>query len=739
MNRTGKEPIKSPATANPWRNIFSRLGSRQAWVSVILLFLVLEIPTLSIERARWIHPQPSLTLMLVFSMIAAWLLIRGRLPGIVIHIIALAVGAGITAWQIYPLTASETIGFAIFISFLIWVTGYFSTWFILRRHNPWVGACLGTVVILANLSNLPETHYVYLGLFFVAAIFLIVWTHFVKQRQISEQRTGFPKRSLFYMTTVLLCIVVVAVSFAWIVPDARIPQIQTFIATKMLWTQDLEDSFLNLFYKVPSKQPLSTSNTRQDLEFGSVWKQKDDIDYVVVSPQPSYWRVKVYDTYSSEGWSNRPVSEDLLEKDVPWEATDAAATGETITYKVTTNIKTDALLTAGNYISSDINALVGISDGDVISVTTPRVLSPGEHYSVTSRVSSPSPEELSLVGSDYPSSIATQYVRLPANFPDEIRELSKEITGDAETPYQKVLAIDNYLSRFPYQEEIEAPPAGVDAVAYFLYDQKSGFCLYFASAMVVMLRSVDVPARLAVGYISGEKGDEEGEYILRSNYYHAWPQVYFTGYGWVDIEATPSSGGSPVTVGSPFIATVTNPDNSVPNTGLYWQTPPYWYELYGFPTESPTAAVESATIPGRSPFIAELRHAFFILLIIGAILIFIILARLELRSLFYRWLWKVDREHLASRVYSRMCQLTSMAGLEPRPQQTPQEFANELALASPDQVAALDDIVRFYSENQFSPRKGRLGFFDEVTVLKARSSVYRNLIQRLGLLKKLIL
>jgi hypothetical protein len=99
----------------------------------------------------------------------------------------------------------------------------------------------------------------------------------------------------------------------------------------------------------------------------------------------------------------------------------------------------------------------------------------------------------------------------------------------------------------------------------------------------------------------------------------------------------------------------------------------------------------------------------------------------------------VDREHLALKAYSRMCQLATMVGLEPRTQQTPQEFAIELAMEFPDQTAAFNDIVRFYTENRFSPRKGRLSLFDEVTVLKARSSVYQNLLQRLGFLKKLIL
>jgi len=517
----------------------------------------------------------------------------------------------------------------------------------------------------------------------------------------------------------------------------RIPQLQTFIATKMLWIQDLEGSFLNLFAEVPSKQPLNTSSTRQDIKFGPVWKEKDDVDFVILSPQPSYWRIKVYDTYTSQGWTNRPVVDNLLAKGVPWEDADAITSGETITYTVTTNIKTDAMLTAGSFVSSDTSVLVGVSDRDVIAVTTPRVLSPGEHYTVTSTVSSPSSSDLSLVGEDYPSSIAHEYTRLPANFPDEIKLLSKDITSDAKTPYQKVTAIDNYLSQFPYTQEIEPPPEGADGVQYFLYNQKSGFCLYFASAMVVMLRSVDVPARLAVGYVPGEFGENEGEYILRNKHYHAWPQVYFAGYGWVDIEATPSSGGSPVNIETPFVSTVTNPENPPVDVNLYWQTPEYFSQLYGIPLDEP--AVDSPVSPGESSSGNGLNRAMYIFIIAAGALLLLFVARLAFRSVFRRWLWRVDREHLASKVYSRMCRLASIVGLEPKPQQTPQEFANTLAIELPEQANALNNIIRFYTENQFSPRKGRLGLVEEEIVLKARRGVYIGLLQRLGLVKKLLL
>ena len=737
MNQTEIDKQKSQTSQRPRQNMLFRLGNWQTWVSVILLFLTLEIAVVSIERAHWITPQPSLTLILIFSVAAAWLLWRSRLPGIVTHIIALVVGIGMTAWQTYQLSASETVAFAIFLAFLTWIMGYYSTRFILHRNNAWIGVCLGTVIVVINLSNLPDDYYYFFGLFFAVAIGLIVWTHRVKQQRTSGQSTGFSRRSLFYMTTILLCIVILAVSLARIAPDIRVPQIQTFVATKMLFIQDLQDSFFNLFAKVPSKQALSTSSTRRDLPFGSVWKQKDDVDFVIVSPQPSYWRVELYDTYTSQGWSNRPVTEKLIEKNEPWENDSILADGEIITYSVTTNIKTDALLTAGDYVSADTNVLAGDIGGDLISVTMPRVLSPGEYYTVTSRISSPSSEALSQVGNDYPSSVSTQYVRLSSDFPDEIRELSKEITRDTITPYQKVVAIDKYLSQFPYEEEIEAPPEGTDGVSFFLYTQKSGFCLYFASAMVVMLRSVDVPARLAVGYIPGEFGEEEDEYILRNKDYHAWAQVYFTGYGWVDIEATPSTGGSPVSGSTPFVATVNNPVNPPPDIDQSSQALEYWMNLYGIPLNNPET---SPVLPQvRYNFAESLKRGLIIFSVIVAILLLLATLRMIFRSAFYRWLWRVDREHLAQKAYSRMCQLAAMVGLEPRTQQTPQEFADELAIEFPDQTAAFNEIVRFYSENRFSPRKGRLGLFDEVTVLKARSNVYRSLLQRLGFLKKIIL
>jgi len=514
-----------------------------------------------------------------------------------------------------------------------------------------------------------------------------------------------------------------------------VPQLQTMVATRMLWKQDIEKSSFNFFAAVPAKQPLSTSSMRRDLPFYKDWHQGDQVDFIVNSRHPSYWRVQVYDIYTPQGWVNGPTEDYLLKQDAPWGDAGALSGRNAITYTVTTRTNTDILLTAGSFVSADTPSLVRAIDGDVISVTTPRVLSDDERYAVTSGIFSPSPAELSGVGEDYPPSLAEHYLQLPSHFPGDIRLLSENITGDARTPYQKVMAIDNYLSRIPYKEEIVPPPEGADGVEHFLFTQKSGFCLYYASAMAVMLRSVGVPARLAVGYLPGDPGDGVGEYILRDKHYHAWPQAYFPGYGWVDLEATPGSSDSQVSIETPWVSG--SAIEQLPQWNVWQQFPAPG--MGGFPYELTAGATVAKSVPirGPLPFADELGRVLLIILSGAAIIMLLVTPLLGFRSAFYRWLWQVDRDNMASGAYARICSLASVIGLGPGPQQTPLEFAAGLAVEFPEQAKALDDITRAYVENRFGHREGRLGLFEEAEILKARCGIYEALLKRLGLAGRL--
>ena len=92
-------------------------------------------------------------------------------------------------------------------------------------------------------------------------------------------------------------------------------------------------------------------------------------------------------------------------------------------------------------------------------------------------------------------------------------------------------AITQYLrSNITYSSTVENPPSGQDALDWFLFDSKKGFCNYYATAEVVLLRSVGIPARMVVGFAQGEF-EQPNLYVVRERDAHAWPEVYFPGLG----------------------------------------------------------------------------------------------------------------------------------------------------------------------------------------------------------------
>ncbi|MBN2176192.1 MAG: transglutaminase domain-containing protein [Demequinaceae bacterium] len=140
-----------------------------------------------------------------------------------------------------------------------------------------------------------------------------------------------------------------------------------------------------------------------------------------------------------------------------------------------------------------------------------------------------------------------------------IRALAEELTAGKTTRYDQALAIQNYLrnpSVFTYTTSVD--PAPGDAVSAFL-ESKRGYCLQFATTMVIMLRSIGIPARLGYGFLPGGFDGTNG-YVVRGKDAHVWPEVYFPSHGWVRFEPTPSvQSGAPPTWADPFAGTTVIP------------------------------------------------------------------------------------------------------------------------------------------------------------------------------------
>jgi transglutaminase-like putative cysteine protease len=139
-----------------------------------------------------------------------------------------------------------------------------------------------------------------------------------------------------------------------------------------------------------------------------------------------------------------------------------------------------------------------------------------------------------------PPELLDRYGRPPVTT-DRVRALAQEVTASAPTVYDKVLALEAWMgAHTKYTLDIPALPKGRDAVDQFLFVDRRGFCEQIGTSLVVMLRSLGVPARLVVGYTSGERNPFTGLYEVRAKDAHAWAEVYFPGVGWQAFDPTAS-------------------------------------------------------------------------------------------------------------------------------------------------------------------------------------------------------
>lgn len=167
----------------------------------------------------------------------------------------------------------------------------------------------------------------------------------------------------------------------------------------------------------------------------------------------------------------------------------------------------------------------------------------GETYQVDALLNNPDQEQLRGAGTGYPEWVTQKYLQIPENFSPRIQELAGQITRNAVTPYDKAIAITNYLrENLVYAETISEAPRNRDALEWIIFDYKQAYCVYYASAEILMLRSVGVPARMAVGFAQGERDGDS--YVVRRFNAHAWPEVYFPEIGWVEFE--PTAGQAPL-------------------------------------------------------------------------------------------------------------------------------------------------------------------------------------------------
>lgn len=251
------------------------------------------------------------------------------------------------------------------------------------------------------------------------------------------------------------------------------------------------------------------------------------------SPSPQhYWRSSIYSEYTGIGW----LVAEIPSSPEPRSTTENTSPGRYMLhqrYKLATQPQ-GSLFAVNMPVTMTVN-------GEVITLQPNEVLPHIDlfDYEVTSWTVELTGEQLSNSTIDYPPQISSRYLQLPESVPQRVLDLANRITVGTDSPYTKAVRIETYLrNSYPYTLDVPSPPKNHDVVDYFLFEAPGGFCSYYASAMTVLLRATGVPSRLVTGYAMGEFEPSRNAYHVIAADAHAWVEVYFSDYGWVEFEPT---------------------------------------------------------------------------------------------------------------------------------------------------------------------------------------------------------
>ncbi len=319
----------------------------------------------------------------------------------------------------------------------------------------------------------------------------------------------------------------------------------------------------------------------------------------------------------------------------------------------------------------------------------------GDPYQLTASVSSAEPDQLREAGEEYAPWLWARYIQLPPDMPARVGDLAHEITAGAETPYDRAVAVEEYLkTNLTYNLAIDPPPLGADGVDHFLFDSREGYSEYFGSAMTVLMRSLGVPARMATGYTSGNSLDGSSLYIVSDHHSHGWTEVYFPEFGWIAFEPTP---GREIPIAIP-------PEEQARHRAAMdggadagdlpceieeecedFET---MFDEEDLLTRGVGADGWDNTVRAAVPWAAGLGAAAVLLALTAWVI--------------WRWLLATPRD--VPTAYRRLRRLGGLASLPLREHQTPNQWAARLAAALPEQQSAIRQIVNAYARRTYSGR-----------------------------------
>ncbi|MBL7201251.1 MAG: transglutaminase domain-containing protein [Anaerolineae bacterium] len=557
------------------------LGMHEGWSSFVFLAFALIMVTWSINEAGYDESLKHLAFVTMGAILAGLFLVKSRFPWFLTHTLSLMYGvswiAFVVSYQLPPTfsardrlielgyrvglwfqqtvlggkVGTDPLMFAVVMSVLFWLITYIALWFSFRAHSLWVALLPSGVVLLFNLYYGPDK----IG--FVLVPYLLFTFLFIVRYNLYAQETGWRRRRVRYDTDIVYnflrygaILSFLTITVAWILPAAaRSEQAEMFFSRFSEPWERVKDEWIRLFSTLQSERTEPGFGTFSGaLGLGGPVNLGNVTLMDVQAPSGRYWRAMVYDEYTGSGWVSNALDAVYLDEGelpgemVPHEARRTIT--QTFTLYMPGTIQMYALSQPEQF-SLPVKGTVFRAQSpqgtqqieSLVGVDSRYKLKSGASYMVVSSIASASEDAMRQAGEGYPV-WTERYLQLPDDLPQRVRDLAQEITAEYDNAFDKSEALQNYLREYPYNEQIEMPPEGIDRVDYFLFDMKEGYCNYYASAMAVMARSVGIPARVAAGYARGEWERDAQAFRVRQHDSHAWVEVYLPRFGWIEFEPT---------------------------------------------------------------------------------------------------------------------------------------------------------------------------------------------------------
>lgn len=575
---------------------------------------------------------------------------------------------GRTSTWLYGLLAGrggwDVIGSALIWGLGIWLYNAWSGWVVRRNNHPLLGVLPGAVLLSFVLSYTGSNPYIFLPILGITLVLMALMRQQARESRWLSRGVDFSQglwSDVAMVATGLSIALVLAAAVApsisaekiadWVREvtdrgdDSRTEQVAEGLGLEQRAKprpvrplQSMESTRLPQEHLIGSGPELSRSVVMV-VETGELppYMPEGLTDYT--SAPRHYWRSITYDHYFGRGWATSGT--ETIKFEAGEEATDLDAP----------HLRT--LRQNVRLVSPSVGGRVHV-DGTLVSVDQEFSVAfrpPGEIFGATLearreyRADSVYPlvtvEDLRSASLDYPDWILSRYLQLPDTVPDRVVDLARELTATEPTPYDRAKAIEQYLREFPYNLDVPRPGAQTDIADFFLFELQEGYCDYYATSMVVLARAAGLPARLVIGYVSGQYDPVVARYVVTEADAHAWPEIYFPEYGWIEFE--PTGGRAPITR-----------SGSSSDEGFEW------------PERQPVDPLVSRS---REPSKALTVGVAFMAAVGGIALVIIVLTGIDSAAL-----WFSPPEKMAARLYRRLTKHARRLRIRIRTGDTPHEL-----------------------------------------------------------------